>query len=88
MQVVMIESQGQKACYVSDLIPTAAHLDLLWLMAYDLFPMETIENKKRLYDEAIPGRWLVIFTHDPAVSWGYVKEMERRKYGVELVPGS
>jgi glyoxylase-like metal-dependent hydrolase (beta-lactamase superfamily II) len=82
MQVVMIESQGQKACYVSDLIPTAAHLDLLWVMAYDLFPMETIENKKRFYDEAVPGRWLVIFTHDPAIPWGYVKEMGAGKYGL------
>jgi glyoxylase-like metal-dependent hydrolase (beta-lactamase superfamily II) len=82
MQAVMIESQGQKACYVSDLIPTAAHLDLLWVMAYDLFPMETIENKKRFYDEAVPGRWLVIFTHDPAIPWGYVKEMGAGKYGL------
>jgi len=88
MQVVTIESQGQKACYVSDLIPTAAHLDLLWIMAYDLFPMEIIENKKRLYDEAIPGRWLVIFTHDPAIPWGYVKEVATGKYGVEPVMGS
>jgi glyoxylase-like metal-dependent hydrolase (beta-lactamase superfamily II) len=86
MQVVMIESQGQKACYVSDLIPTAAHLDLLWVMAYDLFPMETIENKKRFYGEAIPGRWLVIFTHDPAIPWGYVKEAGG-KCSVETVPG-
>jgi glyoxylase-like metal-dependent hydrolase (beta-lactamase superfamily II) len=85
MQVVMIESQGQKACYVSDLIPTAAHLDLLWIMAYDLFPMEIIENKKRFYEEAIPGRWLVIFTHDPAIPWGYVKEMGTGKYGMEQV---
>ncbi|MGC2324245.1 MAG: MBL fold metallo-hydrolase [Terriglobales bacterium] len=88
MQVVMIESQGQKACYVSDLIPTAAHLDLLWVMAYDLFPMETIENKQRFYDEAIPGRWLVIFTHDPAIPWGYVKEAGTGKYSVEAAPGS
>ncbi|HYN14450.1 MAG TPA: MBL fold metallo-hydrolase [Terriglobales bacterium] len=85
MQVVMIESQGQKACYVSDLIPTAIHLDLLWIMAYDLFPIEIIENKKRFYDEAIPGRWLVIFTHDPAIPWGYVKEMGTGKYGVEPI---
>ncbi len=88
MQVVMIESQGQKACYVSDLVPTAAHLDLLWVMAYDLFPMETIENKKRFYDEAISGRFLVIFTHDPAIPWGYVKEMGTGKYGVEPITGS
>jgi len=85
MQVVMIESQGQKACYVSDLIPMAAHLDLLWIMAYDLFPMEIIANKKRFYDEAIPGRWLVIFTHDPAIPWGHVKELGTGKYGVELL---
>jgi hypothetical protein len=51
-------------------------------MAYDLFPMETIENKKRFYDEAVPGRWLVIFTHDPAIPWGYVKEMGAGKYGL------
>jgi glyoxylase-like metal-dependent hydrolase (beta-lactamase superfamily II) len=87
MQVVMIESQGKKACYVSDLIPTAAHLDLLWVMAYDLFPMETIENKQRFYDEAIPGRWLVILTHDPAIPWGYVKEAGAGKFSVEA-PGS
>jgi len=86
MQVVMIESKGQKACYVSDLVPTAAHLDLLWIMAYDLFPMETIENKKRFYDEAIPGRWLVVFTHDPAIPWGYVKEVGAAKYSVAPAP--
>jgi len=85
MQVVMIESRRQKACYVSDLIPTAMHLDLLWLMAYDLFPMEAIANKKRLYDEAIPGRWLLIFTHDPMNAWGYVKEIGNAKYRLELV---
>ena len=88
MQAVMIESQGQQACYISDLIPTTAHLDLLWVMAYDLFPMETIENKKRFYDQAIPGRWLVIFTHDPAIPWGYVKETGTGKYGVEPVLGA
>ncbi|HYN14241.1 MAG TPA: MBL fold metallo-hydrolase, partial [Terriglobales bacterium] len=82
-----IESQGQKACHVSDLIPTAIHLDLLWIMAYDLFPMEIIANKKRFYDEAIPGRWLVIFTHDPAIPWGYVKEIGTGKYGVEPITG-
>jgi len=85
MQAVMIESQGKKACYVSDLIPTVAHLDLLWVMAYDLFPMETIENKRRFYDEAIPGRRLVIFTHDPAIPWGYVKDLGAGKYGIDPV---
>ena len=73
MQAVMIESGGQTACYISDLIPTSAHLDPVWVMAYDLFPLETIENKQRFYDEAIPQKWLVIFTHDHQTPWAYVE---------------
>lgn len=85
MQVVMIESQGQKACYISDLVPMVAHLDLLWVMSYDLFPMETIENKKRMYDQAIAEHRLLIFTHDPAIPWGYVRETGEGKYALEVV---
>ena len=73
MQAVMIESGGQQACYISDLIPTSAHLDPVWVMSYDLFPLETIENKQRFYDEAIPHKWLVIFTHDHQTPWAYVE---------------
>ena len=73
MQAVIIESGGQKACYISDLIPTAAHLDPVWVMSYDLFPLETIENKQRFYEDAIPQKWLVIFTHDHFTPWAYVE---------------
>ncbi|MGH9579974.1 MAG: MBL fold metallo-hydrolase [Terriglobales bacterium] len=73
MQAVMIESQGRRACYVSDLIPTTAHLKPTWVMAYDLFPLETIENRKRVYAEAVPGRWLMVFTHDPDTPWAYLE---------------
>src|SRR5262249_62114510 len=64
MQAIMLESRAQRACYISDLIPTTAHLDLTWGMAFDLYPLEVIENKRRFYAEAVPGKWLVIFTHD------------------------
>src|SRR5438874_3761729 len=73
MQAVMVTSQGQKACYISDLIPTTAHLDLTWVMAFDLFPLETIESRKRFYESAIPENWLVVFTHDPTTPWAYVE---------------
>jgi glyoxylase-like metal-dependent hydrolase (beta-lactamase superfamily II) len=52
------------ACYVSDLIPTAHHLDPTWVMGYDLDPLRCIEERKRFYARAIPERWLVLFTHD------------------------
>ncbi len=78
MQAVVIRSGGQTACYISDLIPTSHHLDIAWCMSYDLFPVESMEQKKRFYAEAIPGKWLVIFTHDHHTPWGYVEEAEAK----------
>jgi glyoxylase-like metal-dependent hydrolase (beta-lactamase superfamily II) len=77
MQAVIIRSGGQTACYISDLIPTTAHLDLTWVMAFDLFPLETIESRKQYYAQAIPEKWLTMFTHDPNVPWAYVETDER-----------
>jgi glyoxylase-like metal-dependent hydrolase (beta-lactamase superfamily II) len=85
MQAIMIESRGQTACYISDLIPTTAHLDLTWGMAFDLYPLETIENKRRFYAEAIPSKWLVLFTHDVSTSWGYIEELPGKRYAVRPV---
>jgi len=48
-------------------------------MAYDLFPLETIANKKRFYAEAVPGNWLVLFTHDPHIPAAYLRQ-EGRKF--------
>jgi len=85
MQAVMVESGGKTACYISDLIPTSAHLDLTWVMAFDLFPLETIESRKKYYASAMPGGWLTVFTHDDATPWGYVERGERGRLGVRAV---
>jgi len=79
MQAVVVQSGGKSACYISDLIPTTAHLDLNWVMAFDLYPLETIESRKRYYARAIPESWLTIFTHDPDVPWAYVEKDEKGK---------
>jgi glyoxylase-like metal-dependent hydrolase (beta-lactamase superfamily II) len=84
MQAVMIKSGGKTACYISDLIPTRAHTDLTWVMAFDLFPLQTIESRKRYYAEAIPGKWLTIFTHDAEMPWGYVEEAEMGKMATRM----
>jgi glyoxylase-like metal-dependent hydrolase (beta-lactamase superfamily II) len=82
MQAVIVRSGGQTACYPSDLIPTSAHLDLTWGMAFDLYPLQTIESKKRYYSEATPERWLTVFTHDDQVPWGFVEKGEKGKLGL------
>ena len=75
MQAIFIRSGGKTACYISDLVPTTWHLDITWVMAFDLFPLETIENRKKYYKEAIPQDWLTIFTHDPDIPWACLESV-------------
>ncbi len=69
---INIDSGGKRACYISDLIPTSAHLDITWVMGYDLDPLTCIEQRKRFYARAIPEEWLVLFTHDHHTPLGHV----------------
>jgi glyoxylase-like metal-dependent hydrolase (beta-lactamase superfamily II) len=72
LMAVHIESGGEHACYISDLLPTSAHLDVTWVLGYDLDPLRCIEERKRFYQRAIPEEWLVLFTHDHNAPMGYV----------------
>lgn len=72
MQAVLIEQRSKVACYISDLIPTSWHLDLNWVMSFDLYPLETVESRKRYYSRALPENWLTLFTHDPNIPWAYL----------------
>jgi glyoxylase-like metal-dependent hydrolase (beta-lactamase superfamily II) len=79
MQAVHLDSGGQHACYIGDLIPTSAHLDITWVMGYDLFPLTCIEQRKRFYERAIPENWLVLFTHDHRTPMGRVVLNDKNK---------
>ena len=79
MQGVVVENGGRTACYISDLIPTTAHINLTWGMGFDLYPLQTIESKKQYYSKAIPEKWLTVFTHDPKTPWAYVEKDESGK---------
>ena len=86
-QSILIESEGQVACYLADLVPTTAHLPLPWIMGYDVEPLVTLETKRRLLDRARREHWLLIFEHDPEVPWGYLASGEERPTLVEARPG-
>jgi len=87
-QAVIIESQNQKAAYVGDLIPTSAHLHPTWVMGYDLSPIDCIDNRHRYYSDAIPQRWLTIFTHDPTTPWAHISRDSAGRYFAEPLPPS
>ena len=69
-QSILVESGGERACFLADVVPTSAHLPLPWIMAYDLEPLVTLESKRRLYARAELEGWLLLFEHDPAVVGG------------------
>ncbi len=83
---IYIDSAGQRACYISDLIPTSAHLDVTWVMGYDLDPLKCIEQRKRFYSRAIPEKWLVLFTHDHDHPMGYVELSDKGKPALRPAP--
>lgn len=83
-QVVFIESAGRTAVFAADMVPTVAHIDEPWMMAYDLYPMDTLAFKRTFIREAIDREYLVFFEHDPKIAAGYIREKSGKKY-VEAV---
>ncbi|MEK7286953.1 MAG: MBL fold metallo-hydrolase [Elusimicrobiota bacterium] len=77
-QCVVIESGFQGAIFLGDLIPTVSHVPLPWIMGYDLFPLETLESKRRILAMAQERRWLLLFQHDPAQRSGYLEKHDGR----------
>lgn len=69
-QSVLLESAGERACFLADLVPTSAHLPLPWIMGYDLEPLVTLESRRALYRRAEAEGWLLVFEHDPVVVRG------------------
>ncbi len=69
-QSILVESQGETACFLADACPTTAHIPLPWIMGYDLEPLVSLETKRRLWEQATAEEWLLVFEHDPRTPWG------------------
>ena len=63
---------GEKALFLGDVCPTAAHLPLPWIMGYDVEPLVTLESKRRLFPQAVDEGWLMVFEHDAMVAWSRI----------------
>jgi glyoxylase-like metal-dependent hydrolase (beta-lactamase superfamily II) len=86
-QSIKIESEGQIAFYLGDLIPTVSHLPLPYIMGYDLYPLQTLETKRWVLDRALNENWLLVFEHDPRVLMGRVRKDIEGKFYLEEVKG-
>ncbi len=65
LQLPLISDGTTTLFYCADLVPTAAHVALPWIMAYDLRPLVTLEEKRALLNRAVDESWILFFEHDP-----------------------
>jgi glyoxylase-like metal-dependent hydrolase (beta-lactamase superfamily II) len=65
MQCWRLETDGKTLFGFADLVPMRAHVPFAWVMGYDLYPVETVEAKKKLLPQAARENWTCLFYHDP-----------------------
>jgi glyoxylase-like metal-dependent hydrolase (beta-lactamase superfamily II) len=75
--VPVIDYKGRGFIFTGDLIPTLAHIPLLWNMSYDLLPLVTIAEKEEMLNEALINNYVLIFQHDEETECCTVKETPR-----------
>ena len=62
--VIKFEQNGETMIHMADIMPTHAHQNPLWVLAYDDYPMTSIANKEKLLKEAYENNYKFIFYHD------------------------
>jgi glyoxylase-like metal-dependent hydrolase (beta-lactamase superfamily II) len=76
MQCPRLERNGETLFGFADLVPTRAHVPFAWVMGYDLYPVETVEAKKKLLPQAARENWTCWFYHDPEQALGRIVEQD------------
>ena len=64
LMIPVVNYKGRTLVYTGDLIPTIAHLPLIWNMSYDIESLKTIEEKKQILEEALENNYILVFQHD------------------------
>ncbi len=82
MQLMKVSDGDENLLYCADLIPTAAHLPVPYIMSYDLDPLLAMKEKEPILEKACEENWILFFEHDPSVIACYIE----RKNG-RFVPG-
>lgn len=80
VSVLIDDGEGRKVVFLGDLIPTTHHLSYPWIMAYDLFPVTTLETRKRILPEIHESDWLCAFVHDADRPLAYLRPDDRGRF--------
>lgn len=77
MMLPVIQYNGRTVVYCADLIPSVGHIPVPYVMAYDMNPLITLEEKSKFLKEAVDGKYILAFEHDPLVECCSLKNTER-----------
>lgn len=77
MQLPKISDGKKSILYLADLIPTAGHIPLPFIMGYDLFPLTTLEEKRKFLTDIADNKRSVFFEHDPHHVTGKISLTEK-----------
>ncbi len=77
MMLPQINYKGKTILYAADLLPSMHHISLPWIMGYDMRPLDTLNEKKKLLSEAQANDWLLFFEHDPKNELCSLQQTER-----------
>jgi len=83
IQSVTIFGGGKSLAFVADLFPTRHHIPLPWIMAYDLYPLQTLETKRHWLSRFTALGTIVVFGHDPDFA---AARLEERHDKIEFDP--
>ncbi len=77
MMLPQLRYKGKTIVYMADLLPSMAHIPIPYVMAYDMFPLKTLQEKKTFLQEAIANDYILFFEHDPVVECCTLQQTEK-----------
>lgn len=77
LQCPLIRDGRTTLFYCADLVPTTSHILLPWIMAYDLRPLVTLEEKRRILAQAAAEDWTLFFEHDPNLAAAHLQRTDK-----------
>jgi glyoxylase-like metal-dependent hydrolase (beta-lactamase superfamily II) len=77
MMLPQIKYKDRTLVYMADLLPSAAHIPIPYVMAYDMFPLTTLHEKKSFLTEAVENNYILFFEHDPQIECCDLEQTEK-----------
>ena len=77
MMLPVLQYNGKRLVFMADLLPSAAHIPLPYVMAYDMFPLTTLNEKKYFLETAAQEEYVLFYQHDPMHECGVLQTTEK-----------